>query len=77
MHRRPDLIVLNLMLPILMLTARDDSYDQALGLELGVEDYITKPCGPRVLLACIRTRSAFLFSQQRLFSAESRTRFVT
>ena len=38
-------------LPILMLTARDDSHDQVLGLEMGADDYVTKPCEPRVLLA--------------------------
>jgi two-component system OmpR family response regulator len=42
-------------LPILMLTARDDSHDQVVGLELGADDYVTKPCEPRVLLARIRT----------------------
>jgi len=33
-------------LPILMLTARDDSHDQVLGLEMGADDYVTKPCEP-------------------------------
>ncbi|MGB9091714.1 MAG: response regulator transcription factor, partial [Pseudomonas farsensis] len=42
-------------LPILMLTARDDSHDQVLGLEMGADDYVTKPCEPRVLLARVRT----------------------
>ena len=42
-------------LPILMLTARDDSHDQVLGLEMGADDYVTKPCDPRVLLARVRT----------------------
>jgi DNA-binding response OmpR family regulator len=40
--------------PILMLTARDDEFDQALGLELGADDYVTKPFSPRVLVARIR-----------------------
>ncbi|MCZ7018926.1 response regulator, partial [Salmonella enterica] len=40
---------------ILMLTARDDSHDQVLGLEMGADDYETKPCEPRVLLARVRT----------------------
>ncbi|MFV3406582.1 MULTISPECIES: response regulator [Pseudomonas] len=71
---RPDLVILDLMLPgldglqvcrllrqqsrslpILMLTARDDSHDQVLGLEMGADDYVTKPCEPRVLLARVRT----------------------
>jgi two-component system response regulator RstA len=40
--------------PILILTARDDDLDQILGLELGADDYVTKPVKPRVLLARIR-----------------------
>ncbi|SEE56490.1 response regulator transcription factor [Pseudomonas coleopterorum] len=75
LHRhRPDLVVLDLMipgldglqvcrlirqhdaeLPIIMLTARHDSDDQILGLETGADDYVAKPCEPRVLLARIRT----------------------
>ncbi len=39
---------------ILMLTARDEDYDQILGLELGADDYIAKPVPPRVLLARIK-----------------------
>jgi len=42
------------MIPILMLTARDDDFDQALGLELGADDYITKPFSPRILIARLR-----------------------
>lgn len=40
--------------PILMLTARDDDLDQVLGLEMGADDFVTKPVRPRVLLARIR-----------------------
>jgi len=40
--------------PIIMLTARDDDLDQVLGLEMGADDYISKPVRPRVLLARIR-----------------------
>jgi len=39
--------------PILFLTARNDNFDQVLGLELGADDYIVKPIEPRVLLARI------------------------
>jgi two-component system OmpR family response regulator/two-component system response regulator RstA len=39
---------------ILMLTARDEDIDQILGLELGADDYITKPVPPRLLLARIK-----------------------
>lgn len=40
--------------PILMLTARTDDLDQVLGLEMGADDYMSKPVRPRVLLARIR-----------------------
>ena len=40
--------------PILMLTARDDEFDRVLGLELGADDYITKPFSTRELVARIR-----------------------
>ena len=69
----PDLIVLDLMLPVIdgfgvcrvlrrdedipvvMLTARSEEDDVLLGLELGADDYITKPFSPRELMARIRT----------------------
>lgn len=41
-------------LPILMLTARGDEVDRIVGLELGADDYLAKPCNPRELLARIR-----------------------
>jgi DNA-binding response OmpR family regulator len=41
-------------LPIVMLTARDDELDKLLGLELGADDYITKPFSPRELVARVR-----------------------
>lgn len=41
--------------PILMLTARGDELDEVVGLEVGADDYLTKPVRPRVLLARIRT----------------------
>ena len=40
--------------PILMLTARDEDIDKVVGLEIGADDYVTKPVQPRVLLAHIR-----------------------
>jgi two-component system phosphate regulon response regulator PhoB len=72
---KPDLIVLDLMLPgidglqvarnlkddagtrqipIIMLTAKGEEADIVTGLELGADDYVTKPFSPRVLLARIR-----------------------
>ncbi|WP_462158713.1 response regulator [Pseudoalteromonas sp. GB56] len=40
-------------LPILMLTAKGEDFDQVIGLELGADDYVIKPAEPRVLLARI------------------------
>ena len=37
-----------------MLTARDDELDKLLGLELGADDYLTKPFSPRELVARVR-----------------------
>ena len=41
-------------LPILFLTARDDEVDRIVGLELGGDDYVTKPFSPRELVARVR-----------------------
>jgi DNA-binding response OmpR family regulator len=40
--------------PIIMLTARDDEADRVVGLELGADDYVTKPFSPRELVARVR-----------------------
>ena len=40
--------------PVLMLTARGDDLDTVVGLELGADDYLPKPCNPRVLVARLR-----------------------
>jgi two-component system alkaline phosphatase synthesis response regulator PhoP len=42
--------------PIIMLTARDEDIDKILGLELGADDYMTKPFNPRELVARIRAQ---------------------
>ncbi|HZX31609.1 MAG TPA: response regulator, partial [Rhodocyclaceae bacterium] len=41
-------------IPVLMLTARGDDMDRILGLELGADDYVPKPCMPRELTARLR-----------------------
>ena len=41
-------------LPILMLTARDEDIDKIVGLEMGADDYLTKPFNPRELVARVR-----------------------
>ncbi len=44
----------NSPLPILMLTARDEDVDKILGLEMGADDYLTKPFNPRELVARVK-----------------------
>lgn len=41
-------------LPVIMLTARDEDTDVVVGLEVGADDYITKPFSPKILLARVR-----------------------
>lgn len=43
-----------IFVPILMLTAKDDEFDKVLGLELGADDYMTKPFSPREVTARVR-----------------------
>ncbi len=73
MTERPDVIILDLMLPkldgievckilrqnkvavpILMLTAKSEEFDKVLGLELGADDYMTKPFSPREVVARVK-----------------------
>jgi two-component system phosphate regulon response regulator OmpR len=49
-----DLRAANNPLPIVMLTAKGDDIDRILGLELGADDYLPKPCNPRELTARIK-----------------------
>lgn len=56
-------------IPIVMLTARGDETDRVVGLELGADDYVPKPFGPRELLARIRAvlrRAAPVAAGERL-----------
>ena len=92
---RPDLIVLDLMLPgldglmvcqalrsdpltaaipIIMVTARGDEADRIAGLELGADDYVTKPFSAKELVARV---SALLRRTQRLDPAEPVVRYRT
>src|SRR6202041_740846 len=47
-------IPLSSMIPVLMLTAKGEDADRIVGLELGADDYVPKPCTPRELVARIR-----------------------
>ena len=54
--------------PIIMLTARDDDIDKILGLELGADDYMTKPFNPRELVARIKAvlrREVYLIQKEQ------------
>src|SRR6184192_4682603 len=42
-------------LPVLMLTARDEDVDKIIGLEVGADDYMTKPFNPRELVARVKS----------------------
>lgn len=53
--------------PILMLTAKDDEFDKVLGLELGADDYLTKPFSPREVVARVK---AILRRTSKISSAE-------
>ena len=56
-------------LPIIMLTARDEDIDKIIGLELGADDYMTKPFNPRELVARVK---AILRRANRRRNASSR-----
>ena len=55
-------------LPIIMLTARDDDVDKIVGLELGADDYLTKPFNPRELVVRVK---AILRRTQRAVRAQA------
>ncbi|MFL6238446.1 MAG: response regulator transcription factor [Actinomycetes bacterium] len=56
--------------PILFVTARDDEVDRVLGLELGADDYVTKPFSPRELVARVKSvlRRTAGTTNERLFA---------
>ncbi|MGM9967039.1 MULTISPECIES: response regulator transcription factor [unclassified Rummeliibacillus] len=49
-----ELRIKKLDIPIIMLTAKDDEFDKVLGLELGADDYMTKPFSPREVMARVK-----------------------
>jgi len=56
-------------IPVIMLTGKGDEIDRILGLELGADDYIGKPCNPRELLA--RVRAVLRRSEIEVATAQS------
>ena len=60
-------------IPIIMLTAKCEEFDKLLGLEIGADDYITKPFSPREVLARVKT----VLRRMREFHEESRATQVT
>ncbi|EPH95092.1 MULTISPECIES: response regulator transcription factor [unclassified Enterococcus] len=61
--------------PILMLTAKDDQIDRILGLEIGADDYLTKPFSPREVLA--RMKAIFRRIEPRKEKAEPEPEYLT
>ena len=59
--------------PIIMLTARSEERDELLGFELGVDEYISKPFSPKILVARIETEWRPARSWRRTESAWTRT----
>ena len=76
LEEAPDLILLDVMLPemdgfevcrrIIMLTAREEETDKVMGLELGADDYITKPFSMRELMARVKA------NMRRTYAGEDR-----
>ena len=96
-REKPDLIVLDIMLPgidglevcrilrqemsspVLMLTARDDVIDKIVGLEVGADDYMTKPFSMRELLTRVKAllrRERLIREEMAVESGELRSAFV-
>jgi DNA-binding response OmpR family regulator len=58
-------------IPIIMLTARGEETDRVLGLELGADDYMTKPFSPRELVA--RVKAILRRTEEKAVSSEAKT----
>ena len=59
--------------PIIMLTAKGEEFDKLLGLELGADDYVTKPFSPREVIARVKT----VLRRMREFHEENRDTLLT
>jgi len=59
--------------PILMLTAREEEVDKVLGLELGADDYITKPFSPRELMARVKANLRRIVEDNQTIQGETLT----
>lgn len=64
----------NIMIPILMLTAKDDEFDKLLGLELGADDYMVKPFSPREVIA--RVKAILRRNQHQIIEIEEKNNFI-
>jgi two-component system, OmpR family, response regulator len=62
--------------PIIMLTAKDSESDQVLGLELGADDYVTKPFSPLALMARIKAVSRRYKLELEIQSPDNHTSFI-
>ncbi|TKB71560.1 MAG: response regulator transcription factor [Nitrospira sp.] len=95
-HEKPDLVVLDLMLPeisglevckrlrsapetamlpIIMLTAKAEESDTIIGLELGADDYVTKPFSPKTLVA--RIKALFRRFERKADDGQAQYRYGT
>lgn len=59
-------------IPVIMLTAKGDEFDRVLGLELGADDYVTKPFSPRELVSRIKAISRRMAGKKPAGEEESR-----
>ena len=63
-------------MPIIMLTAKDSEIDKVLGLELGADDYVTKPFSTRELIARVKQTYVVIILNQRKKSMTQQMKFL-